>query len=118
MVELFLHLGGAWCWVCDFQGVYFRIVFTKGSHSILRCSIYKVSPVSSEAAKAKIRGMKQSDIPIEKRRALYNQMSRQFKNPTGLKPGLLQKYNACLQSKKDRFTLLKEFIIDSDMFLT
>lgn len=86
---------------------------------ILYCVVVsKVSPVSDEAAKAKIRGMKQSDIPIEKRRAYYNQMARRFKNPTGLKPGLLQKYNACLQSKKDRFALLKEFLIDPEMFLT
>lgn len=78
----------------------------------------KVSPVHDEDAKQRIRGMQQQEIPIEKRRALYNQMGRRFKNPAGLKPGLLQKYNACLSSKKDRFTLLKEFLIDPNMFLT
>ena len=71
----------------------------------------------SEEAKEKIRSMSQADIPIEKRRALYNGMGRRFKSG-GLKPGLLQKYNACLNEKKQRFKLLKEFIIDEDMSMS
>ena len=69
-----------------------------------------------EATKAKIRGMSQGDIPIAQRRALYNGMNRRFRSG-GLKPGLLQKYNACINEKKNRFKMLKEFIIDEDMFI-
>jgi hypothetical protein len=61
--------------------------------------------------------MIEADITIEKRRALYNVMGRRFKSG-GLKPGLLQKYNACLNEKKQRFKLLKEFIIDEDMSMS
>ena len=68
----------------------------------------------SEEAKEKIRNMSQADIPIEKRRALYNSLARRIKGG-GLKPGLVQKYNACLSEKKQRFKLLKEFLIDEDM---
>lgn len=68
----------------------------------------------TDEMKAKVRGMSQGDIPIRERRALYNSMGRRFKGP-GLKPGLLQKYNACLNSTKERWKLLKEFIIDEDM---
>lgn len=71
-----------------------------------------------ERAKEKVRSLSQSDIPIAERRALYNAMARKFKNSSNLKPGLLQKYNACLGSKKDRFSLLKEFIIDENMLDT
>lgn len=69
----------------------------------------------SEEAKEKIRAMNQSDVPISQRRALYNQMGRRVKNEAGLKPGLVEKYNACLSNGKERFKLLKEFIIDADM---
>ena len=67
-----------------------------------------------EAAKAKIRAMSQSDIPIEQRRALYNKLGRRMESGT-LKPGLLPKYQACAGSSKARFELLKEFLIDPQM---
>ena len=69
----------------------------------------------SEEAKEKIRALSQSDVPIGQRRALYNQMGRRVKNSVGLKPGLVEKYNSCLSNGKERFKLLKEFIIDADM---
>eukprot|EP00435_Cladocopium_sp_Y103_P075951 s26_g70.t1 len=62
----------------------------------------------SDEAKAKIRSLQKNDIPIEERRALYNSMARRFRNPSGLKPGLLQKYNACISDQRERFKLLKE----------
>lgn len=68
----------------------------------------------SEDAKEKIRNMSQADIPLAQRRALYNSMNRRFRSG-GLKPGLLQKYNSCLSERKQRWKLLKEFIIDEDM---
>ena len=69
----------------------------------------------TDDVKAKIRDMAQSDIPIAERRALYNQMGRRMKNGHGLKAGLVQKYNACLTDQKERFKLLKEFMIDEQM---
>ena len=69
-----------------------------------------------EDAKAKIRSLSQNDIPITERRALYNHMGRRFRNPSGLKPGLLEKYQACQSNHKERFKLLKEFLISEDMF--
>ena len=69
----------------------------------------------SEENKDKVRALSQADIPIQQRRGLYNSMGRRFKHPIGLKPGLLQKYLACVSCKKERFNLLKEFIIDEDM---
>lgn len=66
-------------------------------------------------AKDKIRGLSQSDIPIAQRRALYNSMARKMKNGAGLKPGLVAKYQACLSQTKERWRLLKEFIIDENM---
>jgi len=65
----------------------------------------------SEESKEKIRSLSQGDIPIQKRRGLYNAMGCRFKHPVGLKPGLLQKYLACVSCKKNRFNLLKEFLI-------
>ena len=82
------------------------LVFNKGKP--------KAVPMTEEA-KDKIRSLSQSDVPISKRRALYNQMGRRIKNSVGLKPGLVEKYNACLSNGKERFKLLKEFIIDADM---
>ena len=76
----------------------------------------QVGPMTPET-KERIRNMSQSDVPIKERRALYNGMFRRFKSG-GLKPGLLQKYNACINEKKQRWKLLKEFIIDEDMFTT
>ncbi len=70
----------------------------------------------SGPAAQKVRAMSQSDIPIAERRALYNGMSRRIKSGVGLKPGLVQKYNACISSKKERFAMLKEFIIDESMW--
>ena len=70
----------------------------------------------SQEEKDKIRSLSSQDIPIEKRRTLYNQMGRRFSHPTGLKPGLLQKYQSCISDKKQRFNMLKEFIISEDMF--
>ena len=68
-----------------------------------------------EETQAKIRNLSQADIPIEKRRSLYNQLSRRMKNSNNLKPGLVEKYNAACSSRKDRFNLLKEFMIDENM---
>lgn len=70
----------------------------------------------SDAAASKVRQMSQADIPIAERRALYNGMARRVKSGIGLKPGLVQKYNACISSKKERFAMLKEFIIDESMW--
>ena len=70
----------------------------------------------SDEQKEKVRSLSQSDISIQQRRGLYNSLNRRMRNPVGLKPGLVQKYNACLSSKKERWNLLKEFIIDPEMF--
>ena len=84
------------------------------------CFIMTLHPLEvsemDEAEKAKIRSLSQNDIPITERMALYNHMGRRFKNPVGLKPGLLQKYQACESNHKERFKLLKEFLISEDMF--
>ena len=74
----------------------------------------KVAPMD-EDAKQKIREMSQGDIPLTQRRALYNQMNRRMKANTGLPAGLIEKYQACQSQKKERFNLLKEFIIDENM---
>lgn len=76
----------------------------------------KVSPMTEET-KAKIREMSQADVPIGERRALYNQLGRRMKH-SGLKPGLVQKYTACLGNSKERFQLLKEFLIDENLLDT
>ncbi len=68
-----------------------------------------------DEAQAKVRELSQADIPIAQRRTLYNRMERRMKSGVGLKPGLVQKYNACIGSKKERFQLLKEFMIDESM---
>ena len=78
---------------------------------------YQVNPLD-EQSKQKIRAMAQSDIPIAKRRSLYNQLGRRMKNAHGLKPGLLQKYQAALSSNKERFKMLKEFLIDEDLLIS
>lgn len=70
----------------------------------------------SEAEKERIRAMSQADIPIGKRRSLYNAMSRRIKAGHGLPAGLQQKYMACMSSTKERWKLLKEFMIDENMF--
>ncbi len=64
--------------------------------------------------KGKIRELSQSDIPIQQRRALYNQMARRMKGPN-LKPGLVEKYTSASSSRKERFQLLKEFLVDENM---
>ena len=69
----------------------------------------------SDEAKEKIRQLQQADIPIAERRALYNQMARRMKNKSGLPAGLVEKYAACQSQKKERFNLLKEFIVDENM---
>lgn len=69
----------------------------------------------SEAEKERIRAMSQADIPIAKRRALYNAMGRRMKSGHGLPAGLQQKYLACMSSTKERWKLLKEFMIDENM---
>ena len=76
----------------------------------------KVSPMTEET-KAKIREMSQADVPIGERRALYNQLGRRMKH-SGLKPSLVQKYTACLGNSKERFQLLKEFLIDENLLDT
>ena len=68
----------------------------------------------NEQQKATVRGLSQTDIPIQQRRALYNGLARRMAAGK-LKPGLVEKYNAAAASRKDRFSLLKEFIIDEDM---
>lgn len=68
-----------------------------------------------ENQKGAIRGLSQGDIPIQQRRALYNAMNRRMK-AGNLKAGLVEKYNAACQSRKERFSLLKEFLIDENMF--
>ena len=70
---------------------------------------------ASDEEKEKIRNMSQSDIPMKERRALYNSMQRRMKNGVGLKAGLVEKYNAACTSRKERFNLLKEFMIDENM---
>lgn len=67
------------------------------------------------AAAEKIRAMSQSDIPIEERRSLYNSLQRKMRSGVGLKAGLVEKYNAACSSRKERFKLLKEFMIDPSM---
>lgn len=69
----------------------------------------------TDANKNRIRELSQSDIPIRERRALYNQMQRRMNNEAGLPAGLVAKYNSCLNQSKERFKLLKEFIIDENM---
>ena len=76
--------------------------------------IAKVSDLTEEQ-KAKVRELAQADIPIEERRKLYNRLERRMKNPHNLKPGLIEKYVAAASSRKERFSLLKEFIIDENM---
>ena len=76
--------------------------------------LLKVREMSDEA-KEKIRSLQKNDILIAERRAMYNSMARRFRNPAGLKPGLLQKYNACISDQRERFKLLKEFMISEDM---
>lgn len=70
----------------------------------------------TDAAKSKIRNLSQGDIPISQRRALYNQMDRRFKRGGALLPaGLTLKYQQAMGNAKERFALLKEFIIHEDM---
>ena len=76
----------------------------------------KVSPMTDET-KQKIRELSQADVPIGERRALYNQLGRRMKH-SGLKAGLVQKYTACLGNSKERFQLLKEFLIDENLLDT
>ena len=68
-----------------------------------------------EASVEKIRVMSQSDMPIEDRRSWYNAMARKMRSGVGLKAGLVEKYNAACSSRKERFNLLKEFMIDPNM---
>ena len=68
----------------------------------------------TEETKDKIREMSQADIPISQRRALYNQMDRRMKRGH-LKPGLVEKYQQCLGNSKERWNLLREFLIDENM---
>jgi hypothetical protein len=71
----------------------------------------------SEEQKEKIRAMSQRDLPIEHRRAWYNAMGRRMKRPAGLKPGLVEKYQACARQNRQRFELLREFMVDENMHL-
>ena len=74
----------------------------------------KAGQLDDEAAQ-KIRAMSQSDLPIEDRRSWYNAMARKMRSGVGLKAGLVEKYNAACSSRKERFNLLKEFMIDPNM---
>ena len=62
--------------------------------------------------------MSQRDLPIEHRRSWYNALGRRMKNPAGLKPGLVEKYQACAGQNKQRFELLREFMVDESMYLS
>ena len=68
----------------------------------------------SEEGKAVIRNLSQADIPIERRRSLYNAMNRRI-SQGNLKPGLVEKYMATASSRSARFALLKEFMLDENM---
>ena len=48
-----------------------------------------ISEVASmtEEQKAKIKSLTQDQVPIQQRRALYNQLNRRIEHPRGLKPG-------------------------------
>ena len=74
----------------------------------------KASPMTEEVI-AKIRHLNQSDLTIADRRALYNALGRKMKSSSNLKPGLVEKYQACISSRKERFNMLKEFLIDENM---
>ena len=67
-----------------------------------------------EKTKDKIRDLAQKDIPINQRRALYNQLDRRMKRGN-LKPGLVEKYNQCMGNSKERWNILREFMIDENM---
>ena len=69
------------------------------------------------AEREKIRDMSSKSLKIEERRVLYNALARRMQNPVGLAPGLVEKYSACAGCNNKRFELLKEFMIDPDMFL-
>lgn len=72
----------------------------------------------SDDAKAKIQELeKASQLPLKERRVLYNALARRFKYPEGLRPGLLEKYQACLGNQGQRFQLLKAFLLDENMRL-
>lgn len=45
---------------------------------------------------------------------MYNQLQRRV-SQGNLKPGLVEKYMAAAHSRKDRFAMLKEFMLDEDM---
>ena len=60
------------------------------SQSTKHFSLCKAREIEEEAAE-KIRNLSQADIPIEKRRALYNQLARRMNNGTNLKAGLVEK---------------------------
>ena len=70
-----------------------------------------------QAERDKIRDMSSKSLRIEERRVLYNALARRMQNPVGLSPGLVEKYAACAGCNKKRFELLKEFMLDQDMFL-
>ena len=61
--------------------------------------------------------MSQRDLPIEQRRVWYNAMGRRMRNAAGLKPGLVEKDQACAGLNKQRFELLREFMLDENMYL-
>lgn len=56
-------------------------------------------------------------MPIQERRKHYNALARRMNRPQGLKPGLLEKYKACEGNSKQRFEMMKAFLIDPDMIL-
>ena len=86
-----------------------------GSFKFSHC-LPKVTDFTEEQ-KAKIRSISQRDLPIEQRRVWYNAMGRRMKNTAGLKPGLVEKYHACAGQNKQRFELLREFMVDENMYL-
>lgn len=68
-----------------------------------------------EAVKQRVMGMKKSDLSIEDRRRLYNQMGRRMKHTQELPAGMLEKYTSALGCADKRFDLLKHFICDRGM---
>ena len=89
------------------------VVITSWRPSSFKMFPAKVKNMSEDQAQ-KVREMSQTDIPIQQRRALYNGLARRMAAGK-LKAGLVEKYIAAASSRKDRFSLLKEFIIDEDM---
>lgn len=60
--------------------------------------------------------LQQSDLAIDERRRLYNQLGRKLKGP-GMPAGSLEQYLACASGSGKKFEFLKHFICDKTMRL-